>query len=308
MTNDFNKLNKVLDPSLSEAERAKMRGDFLAFMAAHPVASRIPSPYFVLHAGAAYAFAVFLLVSAPVLYAAEHSLPNDPLYSLKTKFLEPAFVGAASLSSDSAEADVNVSLVNRRLREAEQLSATDELSPEIAEDLKATLTASIEKVRAHVAQSRAEGDLEEALDAGLDLENALEAHGRVLDSFADDSAAPTDDTFADEVQDLGQHAQDTNDDTEEQLESDSNPDAAYVAEVSQEAKDAIATAEAQLVESGETSLTAEAEELLGKAKEAYAASSSQASGDDAVALMRDALQYATQVSIILLSDAASAEN
>ncbi|MBI5469833.1 hypothetical protein HY968_00725 [Candidatus Kaiserbacteria bacterium] len=110
-------------------------------------------------------------------YAAESSLPGDPLYAVKTQVNEK--VRGALASSETAKLDWSAQLTNRRFQEAEALAAEGRLTPETRTKIENGLAVASEDFDANLAGLGAEkaGDAE---DAATDLDANISAHADVL--------------------------------------------------------------------------------------------------------------------------------
>ncbi len=266
MNNPLEKLNTVVDAKLSESERSAMRADFSAYLDAHPVAEAVPSPYRFAYP-AAFAF-VFLLVVLPTGFAAERSLPGDVLYSLKTS-TEDALVGLASLSSEETEARAHVTLVDRRLSEAELLIARGEGAEAELSLLADEVTESAETIGGLVDASSA-GD-EALIDAGEALEARLGAHHRIVEVLSEDTPSEAVTDFSEEMSLLEDDASETTDEAEARAEPDGVP--ASYDDAKEEASSALASLDTALsTADADAALTVEAAALFAEAKRLYAES------------------------------------
>lgn len=123
--------------SMSASEKALMLERIFA-------ASPVPSPYAKylnlvvsvkrpLSMAATFSL-VFVLISGSVTYAAEKSLPGDPLYAVKTQLVEP-IIDKLSFKTEK-KLEWEEKKVERRISEAEKLAAEDKLDEERAAKLE----------------------------------------------------------------------------------------------------------------------------------------------------------------------------
>lgn len=251
---------------LSQDERSKLRGEFLAYMDMHPtveVTSR-HSPYFsfsLFRAPVTYALtAVFLL--GGTAYASERALPADLLYGVKTEVLEPAVLGSVAFSPP-LKAKVAAALVERRLDEAETLAQSARLGEEESD----TLAEKLEEHVAVIATAAAESDAretEEMIDIGIEVEASLAVHSELLTSEEDVFAAASlveteasDTTFAGKLRELSAVTDEITASAEERLVDSLGDGVEYVKARASEVSVAV-----------ETATTTEAYELLTAGKAA----------------------------------------
>lgn len=295
MHNLFKSFKRALTPTLSAEERMHMRKAFHEYMDAH--APR-PSPYATaFRLSGLYAIVAILVVSGPLLYAAERSLPNDVLYSLKTKVVEPTVIAVVSFS-DSAEIEAHTAIVGRRLSEAERLAVQKELTAENAVLLQDGVERSVRKAHASVEAFRLNGNLEDALDAVSELENVLEAHGDALKTIASRDTSPSDDELIKSVESFGEETEDIGEDLEEGLAKDLDVNA-YVAEISEDTEETIAEFKEQL--RAHEVVAPDVAELVENAEEAYAEGvvhQEAGESDEALSDIRDALKSAKRGTIL----------
>jgi len=147
-------------------------------LAAFPsrVANALNSPVFLTHPAFAACILV-LCIGVTTSYAAESALPGQALYSFKTRVNEP-IQGALALTPE-AKAEWSAELTNRRLQEAEELAATNKLSPVATADIERGLNAAMTNFSSNVALLAKNDDVQ-AANAQTDLEASLNAHEVVL--------------------------------------------------------------------------------------------------------------------------------
>lgn len=138
----------------------------------HALDSRV----FVTHPAFA-ACILMLCIGIGTSYAAENSLPGQALYSFKTRVNEP-LEGALAISPQ-AKAQWSAELTNRRLQEAEELAATNQLSPVATADIETGLDTALQNFNSSVALVAKNNDVD-AANVQTDLEASLNAHEAVL--------------------------------------------------------------------------------------------------------------------------------
>ncbi len=191
--------NAIRSIRLSDNDRAMMRGDLRVFMHEHPLRlswwSRVTSMtmrnnrpvYSWRMIEVAFAAIAIVFLGAGTSYAAENSLPGDPLYAVKINVNEP-IEGAFALST-SAQASWDVTLADRRLAEAEKLAAQGKLTPAVTEATAAQVAISTQHVNAVVSHlAKDKGDVASVAAAQAQLETSLSAHAQVLVALS--AAAP----------------------------------------------------------------------------------------------------------------------
>jgi len=170
-------------------ERA-MHASALQRKEAAPVESPIrvfPSPFFVFmpRLMAPLAF-VLILVTAlgSTAYAAEGALPGDLLYPVKVRVNER--IAVALTRTPEANAETHVRLAERRLEEAEELTARGSMTAETTSELEERFEAHARTVEA-VVQTLEERDAIAAADISARLESSIEAHSQILARLSQDN-------------------------------------------------------------------------------------------------------------------------
>jgi hypothetical protein len=178
---------------LTEGERVSMRNHISAYMQEHP--ARIPlmiriqdrfanwqdtraGKHITLQMHPAFAglvMALFLCIGTS--YAAESSLPGEPLYAVKTQVNEK--VRGALASSGTAKLDWSASLTDRRFQEAEALAAEGRLTLETRTKIESGLAAASEDFDTSLAGLGTE-KVADAEDATANLDANISAHADVL--------------------------------------------------------------------------------------------------------------------------------
>jgi hypothetical protein len=110
-------------------------------------------------------------------YAAQSALPGQTLYAIKTRVNEP-LQGILAMTP-TQKAQWNAELTNRRLEEAEELAATDHLTPVATADIETGLETAIQNFDSNIALI-SRSDNVQAATRQSDLEASLNAHETVL--------------------------------------------------------------------------------------------------------------------------------
>ncbi len=167
--------------TLSESEKAFHRDHLTRFMRstrARPVLSPL-SPH--LFAGMRYAFALLLFLGmggTGIAFAAEKTLPGNPLYIVKVRVSEPVQV---ALTFDPKEkADLEVELVNRRLKEIAEASTYGNLDPEALTVASESLSENIDAAQQIIASLHENEDTDTAFETAAGLKSTLSVHSKVL--------------------------------------------------------------------------------------------------------------------------------
>jgi len=124
--------------------------------------------------------ALVLCIGLGTSYAAANALPGQALYAFKTRVNEP-LQGAFALTP-TAKAQWSAELTNRRLHEAEELAATDQLSPVATADIESGLNVAVQNFNSSVTLLSKDDDAD-AASVQSDLEASLNAHEAVLSSL-----------------------------------------------------------------------------------------------------------------------------
>ena len=128
--------------------------------------------------------AIVILVMGSGAYAAEQSLPGDPLYPLKVNVIEP--VRGLFNFSPQAQAAWDIQLANTRLAEIEKLAAQGKLTTAIQSAASTRLTDTISNAQERLQtmqQTKNTAPVAGALAS--DLEVSLKAHALVLQKISD---------------------------------------------------------------------------------------------------------------------------
>lgn len=155
-----------------------------------PVKSPIkvtPSPFLVFlpRLMAPLAFVLILaVVGGSTAYAAESALPGDLLYPVKVGVNER--IAVALTRTPEANAEAHARLAERRLEEAEALTARGSMTIETTSELEERFEAHAQIVEA-VIQVLEERDAIAAADISARLESSIEAHSQILARLSEDN-------------------------------------------------------------------------------------------------------------------------
>ena len=186
--NSKNFLAKVAHMRLSEEKKIAIENSLVAFVDAHPIQEGIfhnkrtaPSPFYsqlFSKFNFASAFALLLIFVGATSYAAQRALPGDTLYPIKTNINEP-LVSFVSLGTKS-EAITDVSHVEVRLAEAEQLSNAHRLSSSTQAKVKTAFTIAAKNVSAKITKLSAAGNVKDAQEISSQFRETLATHHDLL--------------------------------------------------------------------------------------------------------------------------------
>jgi hypothetical protein len=189
---------------LSEHEKNSVRDGLRMFMTEHP--ARAPWHVRMLDtiehiADVAYSprmqamtasLAFMVLAGTGTAYAAGNALPGQPLYAVKVNLEEP--MQGVFATSAQAQASWNAQLAARRLSEAAQLAATDQLTPAAQAAIASGLDQATENFDASIAElATSSSNVATAANLESNMEATLTANTQVLAEIqnAVPSAAPS---------------------------------------------------------------------------------------------------------------------
>ena len=178
--------NRIKEKSLTDDERGTIRNRLLTYAHTHPVPSNfgwMPS-FWSIPRGAFVV--VMLLVVTSVTYAAEPALPGDLLYPIKVDVTER--VKGVFITSPIARASYEVSLVDKRLTEAETLAVQGKLDQKVVKVIEDKIEEHTDTVNAHVQELKKEDKTEAATVAGQ-LANSFNKHEVAISVIEDVNAA-----------------------------------------------------------------------------------------------------------------------
>jgi hypothetical protein len=180
--------------SLTKTEAQDMREHLLAYSDMHnTITAPTVSPFFSYFSHVRIALSqisfsrpliasglilVILVSGTGVSYAAEDSLPGQPLYAVKVSVVEP--IQGALITQPVAKAQWENTLASRRLDEASKLAAQNNLGTTTQEYLAQAANEHIALAQADASQLSASGNIDGALTVQSDLEAKLSAHADFL--------------------------------------------------------------------------------------------------------------------------------
>jgi len=244
---------------LSDTEKAFGRAHLQALMQERPLRAPVRSPLsrqFFSYARYAAVAVFFLAVSGGgVTYAASTAEPSDPLYVVKVKVTEPVQVALTFDQKDRT--DLEVKLVDQRLKEVAGASVHEPLTPSQAALVTGSLSAQINHAQDDIS-SLQDSQVDDALASATDLASTLSAHALILKKVqeaspeASSTIAAVVSTVSDELTQTNQlvdTAQDAVADTPEAaLDAPADDQAqdtdSALAEVKQDVENALATFDA----------------------------------------------------------------
>ncbi len=121
---------------------------------------------------------ILALIGGSTSFAAEGTLPGDFLYPVKVGFNEE--VRAIAAFTPEAKADWDVRRAERRLEEAEKLTARGAVSENTNAKIAARFDESAERAEAGIAELEAGGDVRKAADIASRLETSIRTHKKIL--------------------------------------------------------------------------------------------------------------------------------
>ena len=166
--------------SMTETERARVRGAIQSYMLKHPAYTPSPlwSVFLMRPAVAGLAGLVILLGSgAGLSFASQESLPNESLYPIKI-FQED--IVSLTKTTPKEKADYSIMRVEKRIQEATVLAKTNKLEPEMKQKIADTIAKHVEDVE---TQTRVVEKVspELALETTTQLETSLETNVKALE-------------------------------------------------------------------------------------------------------------------------------
>ena len=188
--NDLNSQFKKMKEGvkLSVQEKDFHRGEILKFI------NEKPSPYVekVIRSPFYFAFffrkhlvitslAMILVFSTSLGVSSANSLPNNSLYSIKTKILEP--ISIFLTTTPKAKAKLKVALVEKRMQEFFQVTISKNLSLEDKTAFISQLSSQVKDAHKGISQLVEEKDLSGATEVTNDLQSILSAQDTVLDTL-----------------------------------------------------------------------------------------------------------------------------
>jgi len=178
--------------SMEDSEKSAVKKNLAVFMKKNPVINyetarlglqRSPNLFERLQLISKPMIAVLVIALVVSLgggasFAAQDSLPNEPLYPVKVYLNE--FVESALALSDEAEADVQIKKVERRLSEATELAASTGLDIEIESEVEGRVQNHIDVLTQLQAKFEANGKFVKSAEVSARLEAILQAHESIF--------------------------------------------------------------------------------------------------------------------------------
>lgn len=194
---------------LSTDDKAAMRARLIAYADLHEVHDTrrsVASPFVMWRLGAVLAGVIILLGgSVGISYAAEDSLPGQPLYAVKVSVVEPV-QGAIIPTTEGKAAWENV-LAERRLAEASTLAAQNNLTASTSAYLETQIAIHTNNAEQDANTLAVAGKTQAALQVRSDLEARLSAHATLLAIIEPQLAARDDATTSARVAILYKHVE-----------------------------------------------------------------------------------------------------
>lgn len=187
MKEKLEQLRKIQARTLTDTEKSELRREFSAYLDTHPIDTasvRNRAPVFLLFGFApSYAVVGVAVALAFTAGASEFSLPNDPLYTIKTGVNERVLL-ATTYFSPTLHAQAGHTVFARRLAEAEQLMLLDQMNAETADELQAEITKQAAALNRSIARVESTGEADEANEVREELAATLQQYDPLLDILA----------------------------------------------------------------------------------------------------------------------------
>lgn len=184
MKEKLEQLKKIRARTLSETEKTELKREFSVFLDTHPIHEtrpRVHAPVFPLFQFAPpYAMVGVAVALAFTAGASEFSLPNDPLYTIKTGVNERVLL-ASTYFSPTLHAQAGHTVFARRLAEAEQLMLLDQMNAETANEIQAEIAEQAEALNRSIARVESVGAPDEAKEVREELAATLQKYDPLLD-------------------------------------------------------------------------------------------------------------------------------
>lgn len=169
--------------SLSSEEKSFIKESILSDIDKRITSQKVPSPFWYFK-NVGVAFLMFILIGAPISFAAENSLPGDILYAVKTDFNESV---AEIITPEEKKSDFYQSIIEKRVEEIKKVSEKEEITIEDVEDFKEVLFDDVEKaVEFSKKSKKIEESKEEILEDRKAVILALEEVVDLVDKIEDE--------------------------------------------------------------------------------------------------------------------------
>lgn len=184
MNNDFLKNigREAKKFQLDPAEKGAVRENIRLFMNANPISPKtnLVHSFFNRFKPVYLGLPVLVLLGGSVSFAAENSLPGDFLYPVKTNINENVMRFAAF--SPQQKAQVEATLAQRRMNEAGELNAKNELTPEIKSQLSADFKTHISNAD-EAMDNVPDSDTQFKDDIDTDITDAIQSNQQLMPVF-----------------------------------------------------------------------------------------------------------------------------
>ena len=172
--------------------------------------TKTPSPYlFIFHRRFVAIAAALLLVvftGGGTAFAAQGALPGTPLYPVKI-YVNENVQGALAIS-DEAKVSFHTSVAQTRLKEAETLASQGKLDATTSQQIENNLNNHIAQADT-IAATLTEQDPAAGVEASVNLDSSLAAHGSILarlgNNSSDEATKENSDTIAQHMLARGMH-------------------------------------------------------------------------------------------------------
>ena len=176
---------KLKHEKLTRAERKQLKTNLLAFVARHPL-YRPERTIFSLFSWPRYRYATVALIISLVValaggttYAAEQTLPGDLLYPVKIHVNEE--IKAVLILSPEKKIEWEVRRAERRLEEAEHLTARGALKVEVRTKIEEQFVKQANRVQERIKKFEDRGHAAVAAELNYRFETSLAAHERIIE-------------------------------------------------------------------------------------------------------------------------------
>lgn len=180
--------NEANNIRMTAAEKAMLKSQLFGVPAYMPVKSFYTIFNFQFVSRAVAVLLILSLGGGGVAYAAEGSLPGQPLYPVKINVDEPVQVALAPTTA--AKATVYAQLAQTRIEEAEALAQQGALDATATQELSQNFSSQVQSADA-LALQVANQDPAAAADIQTSLSASLEANSAVLAQVGNDSGTTT---------------------------------------------------------------------------------------------------------------------
>ncbi len=192
MENNNFKFKKLQDKiKLSKNEKNFHREKILKFMNDQDL---VQSPYFREQVPSSFQFIFFIkkhfiitslvivcFLSTTIAVSADHAIPNDYLYQVRVKIVEPTKILLAPTAEKKN--DLRVKFVNKALKDFSQVSEKEEINEPDKKALIDSVSSNIQDINIEIANEKEEVNTSNSLKIANDLKSVLSAHNIVLDKM-----------------------------------------------------------------------------------------------------------------------------